>query len=156
MFQTVFFQRAFKEKLTLKGHSKGTRKTNGQSGIRRALGQWNTQGTQILEGHSGTRTLKVLGYFGTQAFGHSGISIVLEHTGTQAVRHSDTWVLEHLGTRGTRSTLFSRLVVYLRCQLHSKLSGEAMTSEVLKKINAKIINLMKLQRVFFLRIFSHI
>ena len=46
-----------------------------------------------FEGHLGTRALKALGHLASQALGHSG----------------SRKVLGHLGTRGTRGTLFSRL-----------------------------------------------
>ena len=82
----------------------------------------NTWGTRALEGHLGTRSLKVLGnlrHSGTRrALGHSGTRKALGHLGSQALGHSDTWkalghlgteALGHLGTRGIRGTLFSRL-----------------------------------------------
>ena len=73
-------------------------------------------------------------------------------------RHSDNKLSVHFGEDKTKSILFSKTrclkeinisfvahsieqhetVEYLSCQLDSKLSGEAMVSKVLKKINAKL------------------
>ena len=74
------------------------------------------------------------------------------------IRHSDNKLSVHFGEDKTKSILFSKTkclkeinisfaghsieqhetVEYLSCQLDSKLSGEAMASKVLKKINAKL------------------
>ena len=71
-------------------------------------------GTRALEDHLDTRALKALGTWVLEVFGHSKGTWSLKalgHSSTGALEgHLDTQVLGHLGTRGTRGTLFSRLL----------------------------------------------
>ena len=113
MLQTFFTRRALKRNLStqrntwrapkrhlstrrsLQGHTKGHSKS---TCALKALGNSSIWGILALKGHLGTQ--------GSWALGHSDTW----HSGTRrALGYSGTQTLEHLGTRGTRGTLFSRL-----------------------------------------------
>ena len=98
MLQTFFTRRVLKRNLSTQRNT--WRALKRHLSTRRSL-QGHTKGTPKVLAHKGH-----LGTQGSWALGHSDTW----HSGTRrALGYSGTQTLEHLGTRGTRGTLFSRL-----------------------------------------------
>ena len=77
-------------------------RTLGHSGTQRALGPLVTQGTRAFGHFRHSDTQRALEHSTLKGLGHSGARRTLGHLSTQA--------LEHLGTRDTQDTLFSKLL----------------------------------------------
>ena len=106
MFQISFSQRALKWKLGTQEHSKSTWTLR----VLKALKHLDTRNTLALEGHLGTRAVKVLGQSDTGALGHSKGTWARGHVDTQAIglsRHSRHFIQQILSTKYCQSAIGS-------------------------------------------------